>query len=194
MHSSKPTYFPCLPTAPSTIAASPATADTCSLGLTARIPMSPTARILFFSVGQRGTPVFYLAHCPRHRSPIIEHYLMAQMTCNAQGNQSCATTAFTLATCDLPPTNMYLFSFATYFPMITKSSIVQLDLDDVNDGTLAINFVVCKPLDYHHLFALPPDAGNKFVYMDIYPNLSTMSTNGINFSIDFLPHFKYVLY
>jgi hypothetical protein len=33
--------------------------------------------------------------------------------------------------------------------MITKPSIVQLDLDDVTDDTLAINYVVCKPLDYH---------------------------------------------
>jgi hypothetical protein len=78
--------------------------------------------------------------------------------------------------------------------MITKSSIVQLDLDDVNDDTLATNFVVFKPLDYHHLFALPPDNGGKLVYMDIYPNLDTISTNSINNSIDFLPHFEYLLY
>jgi hypothetical protein len=58
--------------------------------------------------------------------------------------------------------------------MITKPSIVQLDLDDVNDDTLAINFVVCKPLDYHQLFALPPDDGNALVYMDIYSNLATL--------------------
>ncbi len=75
-------------------------------------------------------------------------------------------------------------------------SIVQLDLDYVNDVTLAINFVVCKPLDYHHLlvFALPPDNDDALVYMDIYPNLDTTATNGINYSIDFLPHFEYVLY
>jgi hypothetical protein len=51
--------------------------------------------------------------------------------------------------------------------MITKPSIVQLDLDDVNDDTLAINFVVCKPLDYHHLLALQPDNGNELVFVDI---------------------------
>ena len=90
---------------------------------------------------------------------------------------------------------MYLSSFATCFPMITKPSIVQLDLDEVNDDTLAINFVVCKTLDYHQLFALPPDNGNALVYMDIYSNLATIVTNSINFSINILPHFKqYVLY
>jgi hypothetical protein len=89
---------------------------------------------------------------------------------------------------------MYLSSFATCFPMITKLSFVQLDLDHVNDDTLAVNFVVCKPLDYHHMFALPLDNGNKLVYMDIYPNLDTIATNGINFSINFLPHFEYVIY
>ena len=77
--------------------------------------------------------------------------------------------------------------------MITKPSIVQLDLDDVNDDALAINFVICKPLDYHHLFALPPDDDNKLVYMDIYPNLDTIATNSINFLINFLPHFNNVL-
>jgi hypothetical protein len=45
--------------------------------------------------------------------------------------------------------DIYLSNFATCFPMITKPSIVQLDLDDVTDDTLAINYVVCKPLDYH---------------------------------------------
>ena len=45
--------------------------------------------------------------------------------------------------------DMYLSNFATCFPMITKLSIVQLDLDVVKNDTLAINFVVCKPLDYH---------------------------------------------
>jgi hypothetical protein len=30
--------------------------------------------------------------------------------------------------------------------------------------------------------------------MDIYSNLATIATNSINFSIDFLPHFEYVLY
>jgi hypothetical protein len=63
--------------------------------------------------------------------------------------------------------DLYLSSFATCFPMITKPSIVQLDLDDVNDDTLAINFVVCKPLDYHHLLALQPDNGNELVFVDI---------------------------
>jgi hypothetical protein len=78
--------------------------------------------------------------------------------------------------------------------MITKPSFVQLDLDDVHDDTLAINFVVCKPLDYHQLFALQLDDGDALVYMDLYSNLATIATNSINFSIDFLPHFEYVLY
>ena len=95
---------------------------------------------------------------------------------------------------NLPPTDMYLSNFATCFPMIAKPSIVQLDLDDVSDDILAINFVVCKPLDYHHLLALPPDNGDKLVYMDINPNLDTIATNGIIYLINFLPHFVYALY
>ena len=30
--------------------------------------------------------------------------------------------------------------------------------------------------------------------MDVYSDLTPVSTNGINFSIDFLPHFEYILY
>ncbi len=54
--------------------------------------------------------------------------------------------------------------------------------------------MVCKPLDYHQLFAPPPDIGDALVYMDISSNLATIATNSINFLINILPHFEYVLY
>jgi hypothetical protein len=123
---------------------------------------------------------------------IFEHFLIAQMTRKRSRQPELRNNRVHIG--NLPPMDMYLSNFATCFPMITKPSIVQLDLDDVNDDTLAINFVVCKPLDYHQLFALPPDDGDALVYMDIYSKLATIATNGINFSIDFLPHFEYVLY
>jgi len=126
------------------------------------------------------------------RLAIFEHHLIAQMTRTRSRQPELRNNRVHIG--NLPPTDLYLSSFATCFPMITKPSIVQLDLDNVNDDTLAINFVVCKPLDYHHLLALPPDDGDKLVYMDVYPNLDPIATNGINFSIDFLPHFEYVLY
>ena len=123
---------------------------------------------------------------------IFEHFLIAQMTRKRSRQPELQNNRVHIG--NLLPTDLYLSSFVTCFPMITKTSFVQLDLDDVNDDTLATTLLVCKPLDYHHLFALPPDYGNKLVYMDIYPILSTIPTNGINFSIDLLPHFKYVLY
>ncbi|KAI2495609.1 hypothetical protein MHU86_18883 [Fragilaria crotonensis] len=79
--------------------------------------------------------------------------------------------------------------------MITRPSLVQLDLDDVNDDTLAINYVVCQPLDFLQLFTLQPtEANEETYYMDVYSDLTPVPTNGINFSIDFLPHFEYILY
>ncbi|KAI2511546.1 hypothetical protein MHU86_2800 [Fragilaria crotonensis] len=79
--------------------------------------------------------------------------------------------------------------------MITRPSLVQLDLDDVNDDTIAINYVVCQPLDFLQLFTLQPTQANEETYyMDVYSSLIPVSTNGINSSIDFLPHFKYILY
>ncbi len=158
MHSLKPTYFPCHPTVPSTIAASPATADTRSPSSTARISLSLSTRI--FSVGQRGMPVCCPANCPRHRLPRYLRTLpIAQMTRECSWQPELRNNCVHI--------DLYLSSFATCFPMITKPSIVQLDLDDVNDDTLAINFVVCKPLDYHHLLALQPDNGNELVFVDI---------------------------
>jgi hypothetical protein len=126
------------------------------------------------------------------RLAIFEHFLIAQMTWKRSRQPELHNNRVHIG--NLPPMDMYLSKFATCFPMITKPSIVELDLDDVNDDTLAINFVVCKPVDYHQLFAFPPDNGNALVYMDIYSNLATIATNGINFSINFLPHFEYVLY
>jgi hypothetical protein len=92
---------------------------------------------------------------------IFEHFLIAQMTRKHLRQPELGNNRVHIG--NLPPTDMYLSSFATCFPMITKPSIVQLDLDDVNDDTLAIIFVVCKPLDYHQLFALPPDNGDALV-------------------------------
>jgi hypothetical protein len=123
---------------------------------------------------------------------IFEHFLIAQMTRKRLRQPELRNNRVHIG--NLPPMDMYLSNFVTCFPMITKPSIVQLDLDDVNDDTLAINFVVCKPLDYHQLFVLPLDNGNALVYMDIHSNQATIATNSINFLINFLPHFEYVLY
>jgi hypothetical protein len=123
---------------------------------------------------------------------ILEHFLIAQITRKRSRQPGLRKNRVHIG--NFPPMDIYLSSFATCFPMITKPSLVQLDLDNVNDDTLAINFVVCKPLDYHHLFSLPPDNGNKLVYMDIYPNVAAIATNGINFLILFLAHFEYILY
>jgi hypothetical protein len=123
---------------------------------------------------------------------IFEHFLIAQMTRKRSRHPELRNNRVHIG--NLPPMDMYLSNFATCFPMITKPSIVQLDLDDVNDDTLAINFVVCKPVDYHQLFALPPDNGNALVNMDINSNLATIAANSINSLMNFLPHFEYVLY
>ncbi|KAI2509901.1 hypothetical protein MHU86_4466 [Fragilaria crotonensis] len=72
--------------------------------------------------------------------------------------------------------------------MITRPSLVQLDLDDVNDDTLAINYVVCQPLDFLQLFTLQPTEANEKPTTWMSTDLTPVSTNGINFSIDFLPH------
>ena len=89
---------------------------------------------------------------------------------------------------------MFLSSIATCIPMIAKPSLVQLDMDDVNDDTLAINYVVCEPLDFHQLLDLQPHDNDELFYMDVYSQLTPVATNGINFTIDFLPHFEYILY
>jgi hypothetical protein len=123
---------------------------------------------------------------------IFNHFLIAQMTWKRSRQSELLNNRIHIG--NLPPMDMYLSNFATCYPMMTKPSIVQLDLDDVNDDTLAINFVVCKPLDYHQLLALPPDAGNALVYMEIYFNQATIASNSINFLINFLPHFENVLY
>jgi hypothetical protein len=124
---------------------------------------------------------------------IFEHFLIAQMTRKRSRQPELRNNRVHIG--NLLPMDMYLSNFATCFPMINKPSMVQLDLNDVNDDTLAINFVVCKPLDYHQRFALPPDDGDALVYMDINSNLRTIATNnGINFLINFLPHFEYILY
>jgi hypothetical protein len=75
--------------------------------------------------------------------------------------------------------------------MITK----QLDVDYVNDDTLAINLwlanrwiiTTCLP-SLHRTMAT-----NWFTWT-FFPNLDNIATNSINFLIDFLPHFEYVLY
>jgi hypothetical protein len=85
------------------------------------------------------------------RLAIFEHHLLARMTKKRSRQPELRNNRVHIG--NLPPADLYISSFATCFPMITKPSIVQLDLDDVNDDTLAINFVVCKPLDYHHLIS-----------------------------------------
>jgi hypothetical protein len=112
---------------------------------------------------------------------IFEHFLIAQMTRKRSRQPELRNNRVHIG--NLPPMDMYLSNFTTCFPMIIKPSIVQLDLDNVTDDTLAIlNFVVCKPLDYHQLFALPPDDDNALVYTDIYSNLATVATNTISTS------------
>jgi hypothetical protein len=193
MHSLKLTYFPYNPTVPSTIAASTATANLRLMSLNTRLPTSSTTQILFGWTTEQ--PYFALqpAKDDNVRLAIFEPHLIAQMAWKRSRQPELCNNCVHIG--NLPPTDMYLSNFATCFPMITKLSIFQLDLDDVNDNTLAINFVVCKLLDYHHLFAIPPGDCNKLVNVLIYPkNLDTIATTSINFSINILPHFEYVLY
>ena len=90
----------------------------------------------------------------------------------------------------LPPADLLLRSIATCFPMITRPSLVPLDMDDVNNDTLAINYVVCKPVDFHQLLDLQPHDNEELIYIDVSSKLTPVATNGISFSIDFLPHFE----
>ncbi|KAI2496560.1 hypothetical protein MHU86_17952 [Fragilaria crotonensis] len=55
---------------------------------------------------------------------------------------------------NLPPADMFLSSFATCYPMITKPSDVQLTFDNVTEDTLAINHVICNPLILQELIAM----------------------------------------
>ncbi|KAI2497647.1 hypothetical protein MHU86_16834 [Fragilaria crotonensis] len=103
------------------------------------------------------------------RLALFEHGLINRKTRRRSREPELSNNRFHIG--NLPPADLFLSNFATCFPMITRPSLVQLDLDDVNDDTLAINYVVCQPLDF-----------------------SNFPTNGINFSIDFLPHFEYILY
>jgi hypothetical protein len=191
MHSSKPTYLPYHPTVPSTIAASAATANPQLPSLNTQLPSLLTTQILFGWTTEQRCFALHPAQ-GNNRLAIFELHLIAQMTQKRSRQPKLCNNRVHIG--NLPPTDMYLSNFATCFPMITKLFINQLDFDDVNDDTLAINFVVCIPLDYHHLIALPPGHCDELVYMDIYPNLDTIATNSINFLIDFLPHFEYVLY
>ncbi|KAI2493771.1 hypothetical protein MHU86_20776 [Fragilaria crotonensis] len=49
---------------------------------------------------------------------------------------------------------MFLSSFATCYPMITKPSDVQLTFDNVTEDTLAINHVICNPLILQELISM----------------------------------------
>ncbi|KAI2500358.1 hypothetical protein MHU86_14101 [Fragilaria crotonensis] len=66
---------------------------------------------------------------------------------------------------NLPPADMFLSSFATCYPMITTPSDVQLTFDN-----------------------------RSLQYMEIYNRLTPIATDTVNDSIDFLPHFEYVLF
>ncbi|KAI2494641.1 hypothetical protein MHU86_19870 [Fragilaria crotonensis] len=127
------------------------------------------------------------------RLALFEHGLINRKTRRRSREPELSNNRFHIG--NLPPADLFLSNFATCFPMITRPSLVQLDLDDVNDDTLAINYVVCQPLDFLQLFTLQPtEANEETYYMDVYSDLTPVSTNGINFSIDFLPHFEYILY
>ncbi|KAI2500132.1 hypothetical protein MHU86_14338 [Fragilaria crotonensis] len=127
------------------------------------------------------------------RLALFEHGLINRKTRRRSREPELSNNRFHIG--NLPPADLFLSNFATCFPMITRPSLVQLDLDDVNDDTLAINYVVCQPLDFLQLFTLQPtEANEETYYMDVYSDLTPVPTNGINFSIDFLPHFEYILY
>ncbi|KAI2496409.1 hypothetical protein MHU86_18088 [Fragilaria crotonensis] len=121
------------------------------------------------------------------RLALFEHGLINRKTRRRSREPELSNNRFHIG--NLPPADLFLSNFATCFPMITRPSLVQLDLDDVNDDTLAINYVVCQPLDFLQLFTLQPTEANETYYMDVYSDLTPVPTNGINFSIDFLPHF-----
>ncbi|KAI2491524.1 hypothetical protein MHU86_23026 [Fragilaria crotonensis] len=95
---------------------------------------------------------------------------------------------------NLPPADMFLSSFATCYPMITKPSDVQLTFDNVTEDTLAINHVICNPLILQELIAMNRFDSDPLQYMEIYNRLTPIATDTVNDSIDFLPHFEYILF
>ena len=66
---------------------------------------------------------------------------------------------------NLPPADMFLSSFATCYPMITKPSDVQLTFDNVTEDTLAINHVICYPLILQELPAMTRFDSDPLKYM-----------------------------
>ncbi|KAI2505939.1 hypothetical protein MHU86_8538 [Fragilaria crotonensis] len=78
------------------------------------------------------------------RLALFEHGLINRKTRRRSREPELSNNRFHIG--NLPPADLFLSNFATCFPMITRPSLVQLDLDDVNDDTLAINYVVCQPL------------------------------------------------
>ncbi|KAI2514023.1 hypothetical protein MHU86_407 [Fragilaria crotonensis] len=90
--------------------------------------------------------------------------------------------------------HMFLSSFATCYPMITKPSDVQLTFDNVTEDTLAINHVICNPLILQELISMNRFDSDPLTYMEIYNRLTPIATDTVNDSIDFLPHFEYVLF
>ena len=89
-----------------------------------------------------------------------------------------------------PADFLFISSFATCFPMITKPSDVQLTFDIVNADTLAINHEICKAFIIQELLAMHQSDGDLLQYMEVYTRLQLIATNTINDSIDFLPHFE----
>ena len=78
--------------------------------------------------------------------------------------------------------------------MITSPSGVQLTFDNVNAETLAINYVICKPLILQELLAMQQFDDNPLKNMEIYTRLQPIATKTINALINFLPHFEFVLH
>ncbi|KAI2504147.1 hypothetical protein MHU86_10261 [Fragilaria crotonensis] len=73
---------------------------------------------------------------------LFQHAIIHRMSKKRPSNLNSTTTKFSLAT---SPADMFLSSFATCYPMITKPSDVQLTFDNVTEDTLAINHTA-KPI------------------------------------------------
>jgi hypothetical protein len=93
---------------------------------------------------------------------------------------------------NLPPADHLLTAFSVTFPMITKPSNIQLASPYPTDTALAINFVVCKPINLTTIMNL--QYHDPLHYVDAYQTVTPIATNSTNDSIDFLPHGEYILF
>ena len=126
------------------------------------------------------------------RLALFEHALIHRMTLSRSKQPELRNNRIHIG--NLPPADLFLSNFATCFPMVTKLSDVQMNLETTNVDTLAINFVVCQPICYSKIFSLRNIDDDDLRYMDVYTSLKPIPTNTVNDSIDFLPHFEYILY